>query len=351
MHLGAPHSTYGSSVLNLPPPQSNYGFGGGREEPNPFGDYVEQVNQPWGSRDVSDETLRNLMGFVPVAGTMYNWDQMQPWERGLSMGLDAIDIATLGGGKPITAAARAGIQGFRKFAKTPIPTYMRFGDIVTEDGKYLPSFNYGITNTSEKGVSTYPAMYDPGVNKYVIQSSPNVSYKYRHPSGARAANQSVQEYMSKPPVLDNKPLRTQHKMVDTMRFADSETEDVVRQFPRTVEGDLVPRQVGSDFEPLMDPKSIRSTTRVHPSKVVMSEDPSQILTEHGRLIPIPGSTRQIPDVKFNLDEYGKHIPTTGDKILELLGSFNELMRDFTSSSGFSLAQLGTLATRGEINAP
>ena len=137
-------------------------------------------------------------------------------------------------------------------------------------------------------------------------------------------------------------------MVNTMRFADSETEGVLRQFPRTVEGDLVPRQVGSDFEPLMDPKRIRSTTRVHPSRVVMSKDPSQMLTEHGRLIDVPGSPRQIPRVEFNVDEYGAHIPTTGDKILAQLEDF---MRNYTSPGGFSLAQLGTLAARGELNAP
>ena len=329
--------------------------------------FREYVNQPWVPPVVSDEAMRTAMGYVPVAGTMYNWNQMAPWEKGLSIGLDAVDIATLGGGKPATAAARAGIQGFRQFAKTPMPTYMRFGDIVTKDKEYLPSFNFGITNLPEKGVSTYPAMYDPGVDKYVIQSAPNVEYRFRTPKqyntktevgessipGVQTKYEDLDTYMNAPTYewLGNMPLHTQDQMVNTMRFAESETEDVLRQFPRTVEGDLVPRQVGSDFEPLMDPKRIRSTTRVHPSKVVMSKDPSQMLTEHGRLIDVPGSPRQIPDVKFNVDEYGKHIPTTGDNILAQLDSLNELMRDYTSPGGFSLAQLGTLAARGEINAP
>tara|TARA_R110002012_G_scaffold20264_4_gene71962 strand:- start:12 stop:1028 length:1017 start_codon:yes stop_codon:yes gene_type:complete len=329
--------------------------------------FREYVNQPWVPPVVSDEAMSAAMGYVPVAGTMYNWNQMAPWEKGLSIGLDAVDIATLGGGKPATAAARAGIQGFRQFAKTPMPTYMRFGDIVTKDEEYLPSFNFGITNLPEKGVSTYPAMYDPGVDKYVIQSAPNVEYRFRTPKqyntktkvgessipGVQTKYEDLDTYMNAPTYewLGNMPLHTQDQMVNTMRFAESETEDVLRQFPRTVEGDLVPRQVGSDFEPLMDPKRIRSTTRVHPSKVVMSKDPSQMLTEHGRLIDVPGSPRQIPDVKFNVDEYGKHIPTTGDNILAQLDSLNELMRDYTSPGGFSLAQLGTLAARGELNAP
>ena len=326
--------------------------------------FREYVNQPWVPPVVSDEAMRTAMGYVPVAGTMYNWNQMAPWEKGLSIGLDAVDIATLGGGKPATAAARAGIQGFRQFAKTPMPTYMRFGDIVTKDKEYLPSFNFGITNLPEKGVSTYPAMYDPGVDKYVIQSAPNVEYRFRTPKqyntktevgessipGVQTKYEDLDTYMNAPTYewLGNMPLHTQNQMVNTMRFADSETEDVLRQFPRTVEGDLVPRQVGSDFEPLMDPKRIRSTTRVHPSKVVMSKDPSQMLTEHGRLIDVPGSPRQIPRVEFNVDEYGKHIPTTGDNILAQLEDF---MRNYTSPGGFSLAQLGTLAARGEINAP
>ena len=178
MHQGIPH-------------QSSYGFGGGGG-PNPFSDYLEQTNQPWMSPDVSDETLRMLMGFVPVAGTAYNWDQMQPWERGLSMGLDAIDIATLGGGKAITAPIKAATR----FATRgdPALTYLRMGDMpVTADGSRVaweypdyksyfdetlppqgnfgPSFNYA-TKQPEVGLSVYQGLQFPwdvsqGTNLYM----------------------------------------------------------------------------------------------------------------------------------------------------------------------------------------
>ena len=142
------------------------------------------------------------------------------------------------------------------------------------------------------------------------------------------------------------------------------SQTVLGGFPRRVEGTPIPGQVGSDFEPLIHPKSLDdpfnmypnrlkegapgSTTRIDPSRVVMSDEPAQTLREHGRLIDIPGSPRQIPRVEFNVDEYGAHNPTTGDKILTQLEDF---MRNYTSPGGFSLAQLGTLAARGEINAP
>ena len=384
--------------------------------------FREYVNQPWVPPVVSDEAMRTAMGYVPVAGTMYNWNQMAPWERGLSIGLDAVDIATLGGGKAITAPARAGVQGFRHFAKTPVPTYMRFGDILHKGGQYRPSHNWGVTDLPERGISVYPAMYDPGVDKYVIQSAPDVNYLFRNPkhydpvtevgkssptfSGVQTKYEDLDTYMDASYIdwLGNDIRDTQNMMVSSMKNVPRwmQVEDgtiwarrtpaeeqrlqdlystlkpfevpydpdivgsqtVLGGFPRRVEGTPIPGQVGSDFEPLIHPKSLDdpfnmypnrlkegapgSTTRIDPSRVVMSDEPAQTLREHGRLIDIPGSPRQIPRVEFNVDEYGKHIPTTGDKILTQLEDF---MRNYTSPGGFSLAQLGTLAARGELNAP
>jgi hypothetical protein len=86
-------------------PQSNYGYGTGRGTPlDPFGG---RNQERYVTPNVSDEVKRAMMGFVPVAGTVYNWNQMGPVERGFSVGMDAIDIATLGGSKGITAALRA----------------------------------------------------------------------------------------------------------------------------------------------------------------------------------------------------------------------------------------------------
>jgi hypothetical protein len=60
------------------------------------------------------ETLaRGAAGLVPVVGTAVNWNQMGPGERAFSMGLDAVDIATLGAGKALTAPARWGGRAIR----------------------------------------------------------------------------------------------------------------------------------------------------------------------------------------------------------------------------------------------
>ena len=65
--------------------------------------------QQRGARTLAKEAA----GFMPVAGTAVNWNQMGPGERAFSMGLDAVDIATLGAGKALTAPARWGGRAIR----------------------------------------------------------------------------------------------------------------------------------------------------------------------------------------------------------------------------------------------
>ena len=96
---------------------------------------VRRTNQPG---PVGPETsfLQNpLVGFLPVAGTAAHWNQMGPWEKALSVGLDAVDLATLGGGKavttPIRMASRFGTRG------DPPITYVREGNLPQG-----PSFNF-----------------------------------------------------------------------------------------------------------------------------------------------------------------------------------------------------------------
>ena len=74
--------------------QGNYGFGVGTGTPrDPFGGRnQERYVKP----NISDEVKRAKMGFVPVAGTAYNWPHMGPVERSFCVGMDAIDIGTAG---------------------------------------------------------------------------------------------------------------------------------------------------------------------------------------------------------------------------------------------------------------
>ena len=169
MHLGLPHNI----------DQPSYGFGTGqRSGQDILNAYLDQQVIPI---TVSDEAMRAAMGFVPVAGTIHNWDHMEPWERGLSMGLDAIDIATLGGGKaitaPIKAATRFATRGdpaltFLRMGNMPVtadgsrvaweyPTYQSYFDkTLPPQGNFGPSLNYG-TKEPEVGLSVYQGLQFP----------------------------------------------------------------------------------------------------------------------------------------------------------------------------------------------
>ena len=389
MHLGAPHSTYGSSVLNLPPPQSNYGFGGRREEPNPFGDYLEQTNQPWMSPDVSDETLRTLMGFVPVAGTAYNWDQMQPWERGLSIGMDAIDIATLGGGKAVTAPIKAATR----FATRgdPALTYLRSGDMPTSQagrdisnwefpsygsyfdetippqpqGNLIPSMNWS-TGQPEAGISVYHGL--------------------QFPWDASKGTNVFMRPLDIPPSLNSQgPFWNRG--------------DFGRPFYE-VEG--TPIGLGSDFEPLLDPTSAQYVKKFSPPATPpssprykvpeiefrnlqeLAENPTIVNPNTGKSIDLSSEFAKydptgqkaaryrigeiaepwlqkpaihpavpvalpgrVPMQLYDSDEDGNYISTTGDKILTQL---DELRSKYISPGGFTWDQLDTLVRRGEVSA-
>jgi hypothetical protein len=144
------------------------------------------------------ETLaRGAAGFVPVAGTAANWNQMAPWERGLSMGLDAVDLATLGGGKALTTPARWGTKAALGLARRGDPSYvhLRHGlpafAGVPKSGRFMgyqpdpwveeafargkggqfkldTSFNYA-TGQREPGISAYGALrYKRGLPKNIL---------------------------------------------------------------------------------------------------------------------------------------------------------------------------------------
>ena len=293
MHQGIPH-------------QSSYGFGGGGG-PNPFSDYLEQTNQPWMSPDVSDETLRMLMGFVPVAGTAYNWDQMQPWERGLSMGLDAVDIATLGGGKAITAPIKAAT----KFATRGDPAikYLRMGDMPTtqagrdvrnweyplygsyfdetlpQQGNLIPSMNWA-TGRPEAGISTYQGLQFP----WNVSQGPNI---FMRPMGTKGSQGQI-------------------GMWDKGQFARPLYE---------IEGTPM-KTLGSDLEALIDPATAQYVQKLKPThnwENVPFKEPQIDFKVPGFITenvpgPIPGRTRTY------LNEPTTINPVTGE-VIDLVTEF------------------------------
>ena len=99
---------------HMPPAQ--YGFGMGPQPYDPFtafqntfgnrSNYISDYTGPWYKHPITQ--------MIPIAGTALHWNQMGPWERGLSVASDVIDVASLGSLKPATAALR-GIGSTVKF--------------------------------------------------------------------------------------------------------------------------------------------------------------------------------------------------------------------------------------------
>ena len=113
-----------------------------------------------------------LSYFLPVANTAMHWDDMGALEKWLSVGMDAIDVATLGSGKLITAPIKAAT----KLATwgDPALTYVRAGNLPLEGQNFIPSYNYAV-NVPEEGISTYQALKFPqadGSPQYILRPPP-----------------------------------------------------------------------------------------------------------------------------------------------------------------------------------
>lgn len=64
---------------------------------------------PWHEKYLTAEMAKGLtIGMIPIAGTFYYWEKMQPWEKGLSI---ALDVATF---IPFVGAVSAGVRGGTK---------------------------------------------------------------------------------------------------------------------------------------------------------------------------------------------------------------------------------------------
>ena len=237
--------------------------------------FREYVNQPWVPPVVSDEAMSAAMGYDPVAGTMYNWDQMAPWERGLSIGLDAIDIATLGGGKAITAPIKATTKFITK--GDPALTFLRAGDMPTtqagigfDSWKYpnydtyfdsqlpshtdfMPSFNYALKEP-EEGISVFQGLNFP----WDISQGPNI-------------------FMKPAPNIEGLPAwgaGTQRNLWGQGQFT--------RPFYEVSGNPL--RSVGGDLETLLDPDSASYLQKISPPKPPhLTLDDAKELVRTGKL--------------------------------------------------------------------
>tara|TARA_R100000808_G_scaffold24792_2_gene58376 strand:- start:1303 stop:2673 length:1371 start_codon:yes stop_codon:yes gene_type:complete len=93
---------------NFPTPAYGFGYG------NPVQRALDAGRIPMDtSTSISFSDLMSgikahpLSWALPVAGTAMHWNEMGPWERGLSLGADVADIASLGTLRPLTGALGA----------------------------------------------------------------------------------------------------------------------------------------------------------------------------------------------------------------------------------------------------
>ncbi|MDD5487337.1 MAG: hypothetical protein PHW65_07300, partial [Dehalococcoidales bacterium] len=64
-----------------------------------------ETDAPWYEKYLNAEMAKGVaIGMIPIAGTIYHWEKMQPWEKGLSV---ALDVATF---IPFVGAVSAGVR-------------------------------------------------------------------------------------------------------------------------------------------------------------------------------------------------------------------------------------------------
>jgi len=299
------------------PGHGRYGFGTGMPE-DIYGVFSNVA--PFVPPEYNEEQFRMAMGFVPVAGTIYNWNQMGPWRRTGSVAMDALDLLTAGSGKALTTPLKA----FSKWLQPEdMMRYLRFGQVpLSPEGRPVASrsniaFGVGSEMREEAGVSVYQSLLDPKTGKYVLRDAPppytmppshpmNPAYptgSYTHsPIGAQNQfiNRMALEWQNLNPVNPRKTYYQPH---------------LVTGSPMSV--------LGTDKEVLLSVPSIRRTRRITPLDVVTQGNPSMALPSHHleTMGAHPGMTRtvlsDIPNVSFEkYDQFGRPILNSWQKLIQ-----------------------------------
>ena len=131
-------------------------------------------------QDIQNHPLSHVL---PVASTAMHWDDMGALEKTFSTTMDAIDVATLGSGKLITAPIRAATKLATR--NKPTFTYLRGGmmpTVASPDNpfwQFTPSINHHLLEP-ELGISTYQGLKMPfettgNTAQYYMRPAPLVS--------------------------------------------------------------------------------------------------------------------------------------------------------------------------------
>jgi hypothetical protein len=257
-------------------PPAQYGFGMGAQ---PFNPMPQAPPSPYGFSAGSlwkDLQQAPGVGFIPGLSTATQWNEMGPWGRSASLGLDALDLATMGTGKLGTTPLKMALTWGGKWLgrNDPTHTYLRSANLPTVEGledmglidegvgtileaslgnplnPYIPSINW-MENTVEPGISVYQGLKFPGkgnpqylmkpaedilLNRGLTSKSPH--YKTRGP---------YRKIENQIPYYEINPLESQRQM---MELGPDDARELFE-----VRGTPMERVLGSDLEAMLDPRT------------------------------------------------------------------------------------------------
>jgi hypothetical protein len=267
------------------------GHGPSFEFPRPW-QMASQAMPGFMSPEQYGQIGRGLLDFTPVVGTALNWNEMGPWERALSVGLDVADVATFGGGKAVTAPIKTTSKAIQKFMMRNDPklTYVRAGmpppaEVPPADrvadykpnelivklfaegrGKELPKGILGrsaIWTTDppgmEPGISTYQALEYPGGRGFpgFADAGPEAQYIIRNQPDEQLM---LQQWTPQGQQRWHNPFSTQKAVMGAVETGDT---------PMYKYSDMdIMDVLGSDVEALIDPaKGIGRIEAIDPGDI------------------------------------------------------------------------------------
>jgi len=257
---------------------------------------------------------RGLLDYVPVVSTALNWNQMGPWGRAGSVGLDALDLLTAGGGKPGTAALRGLMNLAKRNPFDPKMISFRGGlPPVDEFGNYTVSTS-NLTGLPEPGVSVYQGAQFPFGRGTVIRPAINELTTYTH-----LADPELTLPLSSPLRSlkhgEQYSLNPRHSQNEFLR---QRAEDMYR-----IAGDVMPWAQGSDLEALVNPATIRGVTPMPVSEFKHITGPFSGLDDYTKAVnqftgmpfASEGMTKKALNLFSKYDPQGTRIPNAIDQWL------------------------------------
>ncbi|MDD5487224.1 MAG: hypothetical protein PHW65_06700, partial [Dehalococcoidales bacterium] len=101
-----------------------------------------EADIPWHEKYLTAEMAKDVaIGMIPIAGTIYHWEKMQPWERGVSVAFDALSLIPFLGA--VSAGVRAGgkltaVVGRAALAEAKAPITMIAHPVATTKSMLYP---------------------------------------------------------------------------------------------------------------------------------------------------------------------------------------------------------------------